>query len=61
MRALETSEKVSGFLLLHVPDRDVAIDRLIESIDRDRHKLLAWMVRHDKREPPTTETPGSGG
>jgi hypothetical protein len=45
VRALETAERVLVALrLLPTSERDYAVNALIESIEDDRAKLLAWML-----------------
>jgi hypothetical protein len=54
LNALETMENVVAYLQLRIKERDAAIERLIDSSEDDRRRLLRWMLERDRgeTEPP---------
>jgi hypothetical protein len=52
--ALETMEQVVAHLQLRIKEPDAAIERLIDSIEGDRRRLLRSMLERDRvdSEPP---------
>lgn len=59
VEALETMERVVVHLQLRICERDAAIERLLDSIEGDRRRLLRWLLERDRGEAPRMRMPGS--